>query len=104
MAKKVSTSALSTFWTGQVLVAEAALCIVGCYSTPCLSPPDVISTPTLHHQWVLWPRGSRNISPPGRRGHALLPGSFPAEKILRHELFMGGCPQPHPHRTGQLPG
>ena len=56
--------------------------------------------PTRHRQWALWPRGSRNIRPPGRRGRALLPGSFPAERILRHELFLGGCPHRHPHRTG----
>ena len=31
---------------------------------------------------------------------ALLPGSFPAERILRNELFLGGCPHPPtPQRT-----
>ena len=50
--------------------------------------------PTRHSQWALWLRGSRHTSPPGRRGRALLPGSFPAERILRNELFLGGCPHP----------
>ena len=67
-------------------------------------PPRVVSwggpTRTRHCQWALWPRGSRNIRPPGRRGRALLPGSFPAERILRRELLLGGCPHRHPHRTG----
>ena len=67
-------------------------------------PPKVVSwggpTRTRHCQWALWPRGSRNIRPPGRRGRALLPGSFPAERILRRELLLGGCPHRHPHRTG----
>lgn len=53
-------------------------------------------TPTRHSQWALWLRGSRHTSPPGRRGRALLPGSFPAERILRNELFLGGCPHPPP--------
>lgn len=53
-------------------------------------------TPTRHSQWALWLRGSRHTSPPGRRGRTLLPGSFPAERILRNELFLGGCPHPPP--------
>lgn len=51
--------------------------------------------PTHHSQQALWLRGSRHTSPPGRRGRALLPGSFPAERILRNELFLGGLPPCH---------
>ena len=38
-------------------------------------------------------------------GHALLPGSFSAERILRNGTVPGGLspPPPHPHKTGQKP-